>query len=67
MSRPTRMPSRTRTRLSLLLSFGLLVVAGCGEEEDVSPSFEDRIPVALALETEDRKVRFGDAASLRAG
>jgi hypothetical protein len=58
------MPFRIRTRLSLLASLALLAATGCGEEDDVSPSFEDRIPLGLELEAADREVRFGDPAEL---
>ncbi len=58
------MPFRIRTRLSLLVPLALLAATGCGEEEDVSPSFEDRVPLGLELEAVDREVRFGDPAKL---
>ena len=57
-----RFPSPTR--LSLLPALVLIAATGCGEEEDVSPSFEDRIPVGVELRTERREVRFGDSVEL---
>jgi hypothetical protein len=52
------MPSLSRTRLSLLLSFAALAASGCGEEEDVSPSFEDRVPLGLELDAADRVIEW---------
>ena len=57
-----RFPSPTR--LSLLPALVLIAATGCGEEEDVSPSFEDRIPVGVELRPEGREVRFGDSIEL---
>ena len=58
------MPSPSRTRLSLLLSLVVLVATGCGEEEDVSPSFEDRIPVGLELDVADRVIAWKESVAL---
>jgi len=63
MSRPTRMSLRTRTSLSLYAAIALLA-AGCGEQEDVSPNFEDRIPPGLELEAADRVVAWGKGTQL---
>ncbi|MDQ3759266.1 MAG: hypothetical protein M3331_04910 [Actinomycetota bacterium] len=64
MSRPTPMRPLTRTRLSLLLIFLTVLLAGCGEEEDVSPSFEDRIPLGLELDAADRVVKWKKGTTL---
>ncbi|MDQ3728675.1 MAG: hypothetical protein M3355_03700 [Actinomycetota bacterium] len=56
------MPSRTPTTLSLLAA-ALLALAGCAEEEDVSPNFEDRIPPGLEFEAADRVLEWGDDTS----
>jgi hypothetical protein len=53
MTKPTRTSSRA-------LVFTALALAGCGEEEDVSPTFEDRIPFELEVELRDRVVTWGD-------
>lgn len=58
------MRSQSRTRLSLPVLALVSFVAGCGEGEDVSPNFEDRIPLGLEFEVADREVRFGDPAEL---
>jgi hypothetical protein len=58
------MPFRIRTRLSLLVCFALLAATGCGEEEDVSPNFEDRIPLGLELKAADRVVDWKDTTTL---
>ena len=58
------MPSRTRTRLSLLLSLAALAASGCGEEEDVSPSFEDRVPLGLELDAADRVIEWKGETTL---
>ncbi|MDX6587796.1 MAG: hypothetical protein QOI31_2269 [Solirubrobacterales bacterium] len=58
------MPFRIRIRLSFLVPLALLAATGCGEEEDVSPSFEDRIPLALELEAADRVVDWKDSTTL---
>ena len=42
----------------------LLAFAGCGSEEDVSPNFEDRVPLGLELEVADRVVEWKDATTL---
>ena len=48
-----------------LFTLGLVsVLAGCGEREDVSPSFEDRIPVGLELEVSDRLITWGGRTDL---
>lgn len=59
----TRSSSHTCAWLVLLLALALYL-AGCGAQEDVSPSFEDRIPLALELEAADRVVELEDAATL---
>ena len=64
MSRPTPMPSLIRTRLSLLLSLAALAASGCGEEEDVSPSFEDRVPLGLELDAADRLIEWKGETTL---
>jgi hypothetical protein len=58
------MPFRIRTRLSLLVSVALLAASGCGEGEDVSPSFEDRIPLGLEVEAADRVVEWKSGTTL---
>jgi hypothetical protein len=52
------------TRHSLLLAALALLAAGCGEEEDVSPSFEDRIPLGLELEAADRVIEWKQSTTL---
>jgi len=56
------MPSRTPTTLSLLAA-ALLALTGCGEEEDVSPNFEDRIPPGLEFDAADRVLEWGSGTS----
>ena len=56
------MPSQTPTTLSLLAA-ALLALTGCGETEDVSPNFEDRIPPGLAFEAADRVLEWGEVTS----
>jgi len=56
------MPSRNQTTLSLLAT-ALLALAGCAEEEDVSPNFEDRIPPGLEFEAADRVLEWGEKTS----
>lgn len=51
--------------LALLALACLAVGAGCGEGEDVSPSFEDRIPAGLELSAADRAVELGAETALR--
>lgn len=53
----------TKAGLTVVLA-ALLVLAGCGEQEDVSPSFEDRIPAGLELESAERSVIWGDKTVL---
>jgi hypothetical protein len=64
MSRPTPMPLPSRTRLSLLLATTVLAACGCGGEEDVSPSFEDRVPLGLELDAAERVIEWKDEATL---
>ena len=58
------MPFLIRTRLSLLLSLSALAAVGCGEGDDVSPSFEDRVPLGLELKAADRALVWGETAKL---
>jgi hypothetical protein len=58
------MRSQSRTRLSLSLAALVLSAASCGEEEDVSPSFEDRIPVGTEVQASERLVTWGDEVEL---
>ena len=58
------MPFRIRTRPSLLVFVALIAASGCGEEEDVSPSFEDRVPLGLELKAADRVVEWKDSTTL---
>jgi len=58
------MPFRIRTRLSLLVPLALFAATGCGEEEDASPSFEDRVPLGLELEAAGRVVEWKDTTTL---
>jgi len=37
----------------------MTLLAGCGEDEDVSPNFEDRIPPGLEFEARDRVITWG--------
>lgn len=48
---------------ALILALAL-AVSGCGEQEDVSPDFEDRIPLGLELETADRVLTLGESTTL---
>ena len=57
------MRSQSRARPSLFVALCLLA-AGCGEQEDVSPSFEDRVPLALDLRAVDRTVVWGERVEL---
>lgn len=60
----TTKPSALRRALGLAALTALLA-AGCGEQEDVSPSFEDRIPPGLELEARDRVLELGQRTVLR--
>ena len=42
----------------------LVFAVGCGEVEDVSPSFEDRIPEGLELEAAEREITWGEKTEL---
>ncbi len=57
------MRSQSRARPSVFVALCLLA-AGCGEQEDVSPSFEDRVPLALELAAADRTLVWGKRAEL---
>ena len=63
-SRLTLMRSPIPTRPSLLVAAAALAAFGCGEEEDVSPTYEDRIPAGLELEASDRVLTWGEATTL---
>jgi hypothetical protein len=41
-----------------------LLLESCGEQEDVSPNFEDRIPLGVELSAADRVVEWGQGTTL---
>ena len=41
-----------------------IILAGCGSQEDVSPSFEDRIPLGLELKAADKLLAWGESTTL---
>lgn len=67
-TRPSPPVLLRRRRPEARVAVALLAVAwagGCGEpEEDVSPNFEDRIPLGLELEAKDRVLVWGDSSEL---
>jgi len=54
--------SSPRGRVSAAGVILLWIFVGCGEGEDVSPNFEDRIPPGLELEAQDRVITWGQEA-----
>ncbi len=64
---PARGPTNPRPlspRIVLVSALALAAV-GCGEDRDVSPNFEDRIPAGVTLAQEPDTLPFGDATVLR--
>jgi len=59
-------PGAATSRLAglLVLAVGAFMAPGCGEQEDVSPNFEDRIPPGLELEAADRVLTWGQSTRL---
>ena len=50
-------------RPALIASLAI-ILAGCGSQEDVSPSFEDRIPLGLELKAADKLLVWGESTTL---
>ncbi len=62
---PTASGLRSRALGSAVLITSLACLgAGCGEGEDVSPSFEDRVPPGLELSTAQRVLEWGESTRL---
>lgn len=50
-------------RWLVLALAGVVLSTGCGEEEDVSPNFEDRIPPGFEFKVADRVIELGESTN----